>query len=405
VARPLLMHSYGQAMTLLERRIFLGLVVLVTAAFLWMVRGFFVPIFWAAVLAILFQPAYQRALLELRGSRSAAAGITTLLVVFVVLIPASLLVTALARQALSLYNRALAGDINLLAPVTWVEQQIPAVTEYTARFGVDMMQVRSSVEAAAIAATQWVATRAVGWGQNLLLAALFFALMLYFLFFFFRDGERIVAGIVRALPMGQNRERRLLDRFALVARATVKGTLVVAAVQGALGGILFAIAGIDAALFWGVVMGVLSLLPAVGPALVWIPAAAILVAMGMFWQAGLVVVGGAVVIGLADNVLRPILVGRAVQMPDYLVLIATLGGLSAFGLAGFVAGPVIAALFLVIWDMFATEYAPVIVAEPFPVTVHPAAGQEPATAASPASAPPEPPAASSGSSEGSPENT
>jgi predicted PurR-regulated permease PerM len=360
-------------MTILERRIFLGLVLITTAAFLWIVRGFMVPIFWAAVFAVLFQAPYQRLVLELKGRRSAAAGIATLLVVIVVLIPAALLLSAVANQAMALYNRAATGDINLMAPINWVERQLPAVMELANRYGVDMAQVRSSVESAAMVATQWAATRAVGWGQNVLVATLFFILTLYFLYFFFRDGEKIVAAIIRALPMGDDRERRLLAKFAEVSRATVKGTLVVAAVQGALGGMLFAFVGIEGAVFWGVVMGVLSLLPAVGPALVWVPAALILVATGMLWQAAVVVGGGAVVIGLADNVLRPILVGRALSMPDYLVLIATLGGLSAFGLAGFVAGPIIASLFLVIWEMFAAEYAPSIAGEepmaPVPVAV------------------------------------
>lgn len=374
-------------MTFLERRLFIGLVVIVTAAFLWMVRGFLVPIFWAAVFAVLFQPAYQRAVRELNGRTGAAAGIATLLVVVVVLIPAGLLLAALAGQALALYNRAVAGDINLLAPMTWVQQRLPVVTELAERYSIDLDQWRASIESAAIVATQWVATRAVGWGQNILVAVIFFVLMLYFLFFFFRDGDRIVAGIARALPLGDGRERRLLAKFAEVARATVKGTLVVAAVQGAMGGILFAAVGIEGAIFWGVVMGVLSLLPAVGPALVWIPAAAILVATGMIWQAIVVVVGGAVVIGLADNVLRPILVGRALQMPDYLVLIATLGGLSAFGLAGFVAGPVVAALFLVMWEMFASEYAPTIAADSGPLLV----GPDGVELAPPTPTPPAPP--------------
>jgi predicted PurR-regulated permease PerM len=378
-------------MTLLERRIFLGLVVVTTAVFLWMVRGFLVPIFWAAVFAVLFQPAYQRACLELNGRRSAAAAVATLLVVVAVLIPAGLLLAAVAHQALALYNRAVTGDIDLMAPVTWVERQIPGM-DVLARFGVDVEQMRASVETAAVVATQWVATRALGWGQNVLLAALFFGLMLYFLFFFFRDGERIVNGIARALPMGDNRERRLLRKFAEVSRATVKGTLVVAAVQGFLGGVMFAIVGIEAAIFWGVAMGVLSLLPAVGPALVWIPAAAILIATGALWQAIVVVIGGALVIGLVDNVLRPILVGRATQMPDYLVLLATLGGLSAFGLAGFVAGPVIAALFLVMWEMFSSEYAPVIAGEvpPPPPAAASAPGGPPAPPGPPT--PPAPPA-------------
>jgi predicted PurR-regulated permease PerM len=341
-----------------ESRVFLGLVLVVTAVFLWMVRGFLMPVFWAAVFAVLFQPLYRRTLRTVRGREAAAAGLMTLLVVFSVVIPAALLFTAVAQQALWLYNRVATGDINMNAPAEFAERWLPALTTTLGRYGVDMDQLRTSLENSAALGAQFIASRALTLGQNALTTAVMFALMLYLLFFFFRDGERMVAGLVRALPMGDERERRLLRKFAEVSRATVKGTLIVGAVQGALGGIMFALVGIQAAVFWGVVMGVLSLLPAVGAALVWIPAAIILIATGAVWQAVVVIVGGSLVIGLVDNLLRPILVGRATEMPDYLVLLATLGGLSVFGLAGFVAGPVIAALFLVMWEMFAAEYGP-----------------------------------------------
>jgi predicted PurR-regulated permease PerM len=339
-----------------ESRVFLGLVLVTTIAFLWMVRGFMMPVFWAAVFAVLFQPLYQRTVRALRGRDAMAAGIMTLVVIFAVVIPAALLFTAVAQQALWLYNRVASGEINLNAPMEFVERSAPALSNLLSRYGLDPEQLRATLEGSAAVAAQYIATRALTLGQNALTTAVMFGLMLYLLFFFFRDGERIVAGIVRALPMGDERERRLLRKFAEVSRATVKGTLIVAAVQGALGGIMFSLVGIQAAVFWGVVMGVLSLLPAVGAALVWIPAAVILLATGAFWQAIFVIVGGALVIGLVDNLLRPILVGRATEMPDYLVLLATLGGLSVFGLAGFVAGPVIAALFLVMWEMFAAEH-------------------------------------------------
>jgi predicted PurR-regulated permease PerM len=158
--------------------------------------------------------------------------------------------------------------------------------------------------------------------------------------------------------MGDEREVRLMRKFAQVSRATVKGTLVVAVVQGVLGGVLFSLVGIQAAIFWGVAMGILSILPAVGPMLVWLPAAVILLATGALWQGLVVIACGILIVSMVDNLLRPILVGRETHMPDYLVLVATLGGLTMFGLAGFVAGPIVAALFLVMWDMFADEYAP-----------------------------------------------
>jgi predicted PurR-regulated permease PerM len=182
-----------------------------------------------------------------------------------------------------------------------------------------------------------------------------FFLMLYLLFFFMRDGEHLLEVIVRALPLGDDRERELFRKFAQVSRATVKGTLVIGFIQGALGGMMFAILGIQGAVFWGVVMSVLSLLPVVGTGLVWGPAALILIANGAWQKGAVLIVFGVLVIGLVDNLLRPILIGRDTKMPDYLVLLSTLGGLTVFGVSGFVIGPVIAALFLTVWTMFQQE--------------------------------------------------
>jgi predicted PurR-regulated permease PerM len=180
--------------------------------------------------------------------------------------------------------------------------------------------------------------------------------MLYLLYFFMRDGTKLLDGIVRAMPFGDERERHLLERFAEVSRATIKGTLVVGIVQGLIGGILFVILGIGAPVLWGVVMALLSIIPAVGPALVWIPAAVILIANGQIVSGIVLIVTGSLIIGLVDNLLRPLLVGRDTRMPDYLILLSTLGGLTAFGLAGVVIGPIIAAFFLSVWEMAEEEY-------------------------------------------------
>lgn len=342
----------------LESRVFLSLVLVTTAVFLWMVRSFMLPVFWAAVFAMLFQPLFLHLVGRLRGRTSLAALFSTLIVVVVVLVPSGLLAAAVAQQGFWLYQRIASGEINVDGIVHFVDRSLPGVTRVLTRYGIEIEQVRDSVQNAAGSATQYIAQQALSVGQNVLALAVLFGLMLYLLFFFFRDGERIIDALIRAIPMGDERERQLFRKIAEVSRATVKGTLFVAAVQGAIGGVLFALMGIQAAVFWGVAMGVLSLLPAVGAALVWVPAAVILIATGAFWKGMALIAGGTLVIGLVDNVLRPIVVGRETKMPDYLVLLATLGGLTVFGLAGFVAGPVVAALFLVTWQMFANEYAP-----------------------------------------------
>lgn len=358
----------------LESRVFVGLVIVTTVLFLWVVRGFLMPVFWATVFAVLFQPVVRRYNDAMPRWPGFAAFLATLTVVVVVLVPFSLLVTAVARQGIALYQRFAAGEIDLNRPVEFLERQIPVISGLLDRYGIDIDRVRASIESAAVTTGQYIGSQALAIGQDTLTVAVKFALMLYFLFFFLRDGPRITDAIVQAVPMGDARERRLLDKFAEVSRATVKGTLVVATVQGTLGGIMFAIVGIQAAVFWGVVMGVLSLLPAVGAFLVWMPAAILFAISGVWWKALFLVVGGTLVVGLVDNLLRPILVGRETKMPDYLVLLATLGGLSVFGLSGFVAGPMIAAFFLVVWEIFSAEYAPLDSSEPAAATaVAPAA--------------------------------
>jgi predicted PurR-regulated permease PerM len=141
-----------------------------------------------------------------------------------------------------------------------------------------------------------------------------------------------------------------------VIRATVKGNVLVAAVQGALGGLAFWVLGVHAPILWAVVMGFLSLLPAIGAALIWAPVALYLLVVGHISQGIGLLVFGVFVIGLVDNVLRPILVGKDTQLPDYVVLISTLGGLAVIGINGFVIGPLIAAMFFSAWHLLAIEY-------------------------------------------------
>ncbi|RYY69655.1 MAG: AI-2E family transporter, partial [Comamonadaceae bacterium] len=214
---------------------------------------------------------------------------------------------------------------------------------------------------------QALTTRALGITQVTLDFVVAFFLMLYVLYFLFRDGKRLTTGIARAIPLRPEHTQRLLTQFATVVRATVKGNIVVALVQGALGTAAFFVLGVPGAVLWGAVMAVLSLLPAVGAALVWGPVAAYFFFSGDLVRGIGLTVWGAVVIGLVDNVLRPILVGKDTRMPDYLVLVATLGGIVVFGLNGFVIGPVIAAVFLVSWDMLAKAREEGEVVQPAPV--------------------------------------
>jgi predicted PurR-regulated permease PerM len=198
---------------------------------------------------------------------------------------------------------------------------------------------------------QYLTVRLLGIGQGTLEFMVAFFVMLYVLFFLLRDGLTVSVRIARAIPLEEHQTQRLLSQFVTVVRATVKGNIVVALIQGTLGGLAFWVLGLPGPLLWGALMAILSLLPAVGAALVWGPVALYYLSIGAFWPAIGLSVWGVLAIGLVDNILRPILVGKETRMPDYLVLVSTLGGIAVFGLNGFVIGPVFAAMFLVSWNL------------------------------------------------------
>jgi predicted PurR-regulated permease PerM len=340
----------------IERAFFVALLIAVTLAFLWLIRSFLQPIFWAIALGIVVYPLHARLVARLRGRASLAAVISIVSVVVVVILPLVGIGAAVTREGAAMYARLEAGDVGLESLYARARESMPRVAEALERIGVDPARLEGQLSSAAVTASRAIASRALSIGQDTLRVTVFFFLMLYLLFFFLRDGPRMLEGLVRALPFGDERERHLFERFAQVSRAAIKGTLVVGIAQGAIGGVAFALLGIAAPVLWGVVMALLSILPVVGTALVWLPAAIWLLASGQILQGLFLIFVGVVVIGLTDNFLRPILVGRDTRMPDYLILLSTLGGLAGFGLAGIIIGPIIAAFFLSIWQMAEHEF-------------------------------------------------
>jgi len=276
--------------------------------------------------------------------------------IVVVVIPATAIVFGFVREGIQLYQLIENREIN---PDNFMERigaAIPIVPDLLQRLGIDTSNIRGTIADSAVNLSRLLSQWAVSFGRNTLTFALHLGLMLYLSFFLLRDGEKLVNWMRDALPLNEERRQLLIIKFAEVSRATVKGNLVVAAVQGALGGLIFLILGLPAPLLWAVVMGFLSLIPAVGASLVWVPMAIYLYATGDWIQASILVAYGALIIGLADNVLRPILVGRDTKLPDYMVLFSTLGGISLLGINGFVIGPLIAVLFLSFWSIFSREF-------------------------------------------------
>lgn len=338
----------------LRRAVFLLLLTAVTVAFLWVLAPFFGAILWAVTLALLFYP-FNRWVHQRVGWRTNLAALLTLLFcVLIVIVPIALIGTSLATDVLAFIQKARGGGFNLHDPYQQIMSLLPDWV--AARLGeLDWFNPEQAIDKlseAALQGGQIVARHTLEVGQNTFQFVINFGVMLYLLFFLLRDGTKLAHIFRQALPLEPEHTDYLLEKFSTVVRATVKGNIVIAIIQGALGGLAFWALGVGAALFWGVVMALLSLMPAIGAALVWAPVALYLLATGAIWQGVTLIIWGVVVIGLSDNLLRPMLVGKDTRLPDWIVLLSTLGGMVLFGINGFVIGPTIAALFIACWSLF-----------------------------------------------------
>jgi predicted PurR-regulated permease PerM len=331
---------------------FIALVLVVSFAFAWLMAPFFGAILWGLVAAILFEPVNRRLVIRLNGRRNLSAVMTLLLIIGVAVLPALLIAFSLVQEALGVYEQVQAGRLDVVAIVENLQAALPGWVQRGPLMDLlpDIEELKAMIGPGIASGLQTLAGQAVGIGQDALsfLAAL--GVMLYLTFFLLRDGEEMAARIRDAVPLRPALRDVLIDQFALVVRATMKGTVVVAVLQGLVGGTIFWLLGIEGALLWGVMMGLFSLVPAVGTGIVWVPVAIYLFATGSTTE-GMILTGcGLFIIGMIDNLLRPILVGQETRMPDFVVLIATLSGLQIFGLSGFIIGPVIAALFIAVWE-------------------------------------------------------
>jgi predicted PurR-regulated permease PerM len=338
----------------LQQRFFLLLLALVTIAFMAVLYPFYGAVFWALILAMLFAP-LQRVVLRRMPSRPNLAALISLAVImFLVILPISLILVALVRQATAIYGRITSGEIDFGLYLQQILSLMPAwAHSRMAELGLlDIAGVQERLREGLAQIGHVVAPQAINIGQNTLQFLVSLGIMLYLLYFLLRDGRTLAAHVSRAIPLAEEQKLHLLRNFVTVIKATVKGNIAVAATQGALGGLILWLLGIQGVLLWSVVMAFLSLLPAVGAGLIWGPIALYFLATGATWQGIVLIAYGIFVIGLVDNVLRPILVGKDTKLPDYMVLITTIGGLTLFGLNGFVIGPLIAVLFVAAWNLF-----------------------------------------------------
>ena len=339
----------------LEKRAFLLLLLLISVAFLWVLWPLYGAVFWGAIFALIFKPLFVRLLRVMKGRRTVSALSAVSIILVLVILPLALIGALLMQEALAVYQRVKSGELDFAVYFQQIYNALPDwVTGLLDRFGLHSTGViQERLSQALSQGSQFIATQALSIGQNAFDFVVSFFVMLYLLFFLLRDGAALAGRIHAAIPLEAGIKRDLAGKFVTVIRATVKGNVLVAALQGALGGLIFWLLGIHAPVLWGTLMAFLSLLPAVGAALVWVPVAVYFLVTGAIWQGVVLIAFGVLVIGLVDNILRPLLVGKDTKMPDYVVLVSTLGGMSLFGLNGFVIGPVIAAMFMAAWDLFA----------------------------------------------------
>jgi predicted PurR-regulated permease PerM len=327
-----------------------------TAALALILAGFWKPIFWAVVLGILFRPVMDWFETRVPGRRTLGAALSVLGILLALLIPALLLGSVMVTQGLAIYARIQSGALTTDGVSRWINRLYDTgVGRWLSGIGLDLASVTLKLQTGLLEASTFVMSLAANVGQNAAGVLIGLVMMLYLLFFVLRDGPEIEQSIFLALPMPNDQKQRFFVKFAETATATLVGGFVVGLAQGTLGGLIFAVLGINGAVFWGVVMALLSLIPAIGSAIIWFPTALILM-LGGSWGKGLVLLGfGMLVISLVDNLLRPIVVGRKAHLPDYVVLFSTVGGLATMGITGFVAGPVVAALFIVAWQLTSEE--------------------------------------------------
>ncbi|MFS2093080.1 AI-2E family transporter [Pseudomonas sp. Pseusp11] len=340
--------------TKLQNTSLMVLLAVVTVAFVWILLPFYGAVFWAAILGILFAPLQHQLQLKFGWSRNLTALCTLSLCVLIAILPVIIISTLLVQEGAALYGRIESGELDIAGHVSQFKHSLPLYFQHLLdRFGMgELSGLREKIIKSMMQGSQFLASQAFSFGQGTFDFVVCFFIMLYLLFFFLRDGSELARKVRAAIPLEDNQKRRLQLKFNRVVRATVKGSLLVSITQGALGGLIFWFLDIPSVLLWAVLMAFLSLLPAVGAGIVWVPVAAYFLLSGAIWQGTVLALFGVFVIGLVDNVLRPILVGKDTKMPDYLILISTLGGLAIFGLNGFVIGPLIAALFMSSWAIF-----------------------------------------------------
>ena len=334
--------------------LFVALLAVVTVAFLWIIKTFAYPIFWAAIIAGMFYPIYKFFNKKLKVPNLSTA-ITMMIVLVIIVVPLILIGTLVVSQSIDMYNSLSQNTGNIKTgintAVEWIRNN-----PLTAQLNIDQSAITQKFTELAQTLTSFLLNSAKNFTQNSVVFLIMLFITFYSLFFFIRDGENLLKKLMHLCPLGDEQEKMLYNKFTSTTRATIKGSLIIGLIQGTLGGLMFWVAGINGAIIWGLLMVLLASVPGIGPYFVWLPAAIVMIILGHTWTGIGMILFGALVIGTIDNILRPMLVGKDSQMHPLLVLLSTLGGIAVFGISGFIIGPIIASLMLAFWEMYESHY-------------------------------------------------
>jgi len=306
---------------------------------------YLIPVFWAIIFSILFSPFYNW-LNEKIDRPSLSSSITIFVILLLVILPSILILGAITNEVFKIVSMLESGDF-----VIESSSIIPSIENAIKLIGLNIDDIYKQLNQFAYSLSQLTYTTLIRITENIFSFIISSLIMIYLLFFLLKDGENIINNCISVFPMDDDHERYLLDQFHQVTKVTIKGTFIVAFAQGFLGFVILSILNIQGAILWGFLMALFSILPGIGTAIVWLPITIFLIYSGMWVQGLILLFSGLFIIGLVDNLLRPYLISKETSLPDYLVLLTTIGGISLFGISGFVIGPIIASLFISIWSL------------------------------------------------------
>lgn len=326
----------------------------VTVVFFLVLKPFFYPIFWAAILAGIFYPFYSWLNKKIKAP-SLASTITLVLIFFIIVLPLVGIGSLVAKESFDLYTTA-TNNTDQLKNILQTSTNWLKNNNLVTQLNINEDLWTQKISDVAQTVTSFLLTSAKDFTQNSLVFIVMFVITFYSLFFFIRDGKRFLLILMHLCPLGDKYEKILYNKFTSTVRATIKGSLIIGLIQGTLGGIMFFMAGVPGAIIWGLLMALLSCIPGIGSYFIWLPAAILTMILGRVWVGVGMILFGSLVIGTIDNLIRPILVGKDSELHPLIVLFSTLGGIVVFGISGFIIGPVIASLAIAFWEMYDEYY-------------------------------------------------